>query len=146
MKNVIARFCMAVALLCSVPLATACSTLSAGNSAVISATGLSPAQNLYRAHGLYNIALQGAVTYSESTYATPSVVASMTSINRQAKPAFEYAEAVIACAGPGNSGSPVIIVANARCSVLDLSPQALAKNASVLDWARRALTNLLGSK
>jgi hypothetical protein len=134
---------MAVALALSLPMVAACDTVQSGNLAVMQSTGFTPAQNLYRAHGVYNAALGGFVVYAESQYASPGIVASGTAINRQVKPAFEYAEAVIACAGPSASGSLVIRVANARCKLLDLSPQALSKNAGILSGAKNRLLDLL---
>jgi hypothetical protein len=139
MRSLLMRLVMAVSLLVSVPLVSACAieqqattAVSAANTAVVSATGYTPAQNLYRAHGLYNIALTAFTTYAESTFASPGVVSAGTKINRGVKPAFEYAEAVLACAGPDDSGSLVIKVANERCKYIDISPQAIAKNESIL--------------
>jgi hypothetical protein len=120
----------------------ACSALPSC-ATVQSATGLTPAQNLYRAHGVYNIALNGAVTYAESKFADKKIVQAMTDANRSAKPAFDYAEAVVACAGPDNSGNLVITVANARCKALDISPGTINKEAGILDKAKDLLLNLL---
>lgn len=137
MKHLFGRIMAAVLLLFAVPALSGCATVQ-------SATGLTPSQNLYRAHGLYNVALGASVNYAESSFASPSVVHQMVTINRQAKPAFEYAEAVIACAGPSESGSLIIKVANARCMVLDISPQNVSKQAGLMDFARGALSRLLG--
>jgi hypothetical protein len=130
------RLMIAISLLC-VPLLAACQTTSTALG------GWTPAQRLYQAHGLYNIALGAATTYAESKFASPGVVQQLTDVNRKAKPAFEYSEAVIACAGPDNSGNLVIKVANARCSVLDLSPTTIDKNAGILQNAKNILLNLL---
>lgn len=123
-------------------IALASLALSGCGLAPLNLGGLTPGQNLFQAHGYYNVALGAATDYAETPSANAKVVATATDINREVKPKLEYAQKVIRCAGPDLNIENVEAVA--ECAGLDASTSNVLRQAGLIRSAGRRILLALG--
>lgn len=118
---------------------TGCQALGIGNPTL---GGLTAGQNLYQAHGYYNVALGAVTDYAETPSANARVVATATGINREIAPKLVYAQKVIRCAGPDLNLDTAAVAA--ECAGLDVTTSNVLRQAGLIRTAGRRILLALG--